>query len=217
MSTDKYVAAVTLQTKSGIKKDYVRNVWAFAGGSGSDLDDAAAINSHLATFYGAMANWSKELNAGATVDVYKVDLVTGKLSTPFTSSWHAAMVTVGANAPLPSEVACCLSIHGSLAGLVERAGTTRPAARHRGRLYLGPWDSNWCSQDATTFRPSASTLANVINGAATTLMGATDVTWSVWSRTNKAFYPVSGGFVDNEWDTQRRRGTQATARVTFGA
>jgi hypothetical protein len=67
-------------------------------------------------------------------------------------------------------------------------------------------------------RPSAEILAGL---AAAGLQLKTDhgtggnMRWAVWSRVNHAMYEVTGGFIDNEFDTQRRRGEVSTARSTF--
>jgi hypothetical protein len=39
--------------------------------------------------------------------------------------------------------------------------------------------------------------------------------WSVWSRKNANTKLVTGGFVDNAFDTQRRRGEKASGRQTW--
>jgi hypothetical protein len=44
-----------------------------------------------------------------------------------------------------------------------------------------------------------------------------DVTWMQVSTTFGIANPVTGGFVDNSFDTQRRRGSAPTARDTWGA
>jgi len=58
-----------------------------------------------------------------------------------------------------------------------------------------------------------------LRGAATYLKGASDAaadwTWVVYSTVDNAMYPVDNGWVDNSWDTQRRRGVKPTARYTF--
>jgi hypothetical protein len=42
-----------------------------------------------------------------------------------------------------------------------------------------------------------------------------DTTWSVWSEANQTASPVRDGWVDDAWDTQRRRGLDSSARTTF--
>jgi hypothetical protein len=47
------------------------------------------------------------------------------------------------------------------------------------------------------------------------MMPSTAPDWCVWSRSNHKVDPVIGGFVDNRFDTQRRRLETSTARVVF--
>jgi hypothetical protein len=39
--------------------------------------------------------------------------------------------------------------------------------------------------------------------------------WVVYSPTDDAYHEVANGWVDNAWDTQRRRGYKPTSRTTF--
>jgi hypothetical protein len=44
------------------------------------------------------------------------------------------------------------------------------------------------------------------------------VPWCIRSTTpSENFVPIVGGYIDNAFDTQRRRGPADTARLTFGA
>jgi hypothetical protein len=47
-----------------------------------------------------------------------------------------------------------------------------------------------------------------------TALGGLDVDWVVYSRVDNRSSPVTDWFVDNSWDTQRRRGPRATSRIT---
>ena len=51
--------------------------------------------------------------------------------------------------------------------------------------------------------------------AATTLMASIDPTWAVWSRHDALARAVVGGWCDDAWDVQRRRGEVAVVRTTF--
>lgn len=125
---------------------------------------------------------------------------------------------------LPREVALCLSLHGDLAGIAEDvpggpagpAGDTHPRARVRGRLFIGPWNL-----DAGGLRPGASvrTLLQNIGTALIANNGHSTAEYlpAIYSRKNRATVPMTGGWVDDEWDIQRRRGTQRTTRTLFGS
>jgi len=118
-------------------------------------------------------------------------------------------------APLPPEVALCLSFQGEPV-------SGEPQARKRGRIYLGPIRQDRVGTDG---RPTQGMLTSVLD-AATALKAAGDASttwyWAVWSPTTAAAstpalanVPIENGWVDNEFDTQRRRGRVATFRQTF--
>jgi hypothetical protein len=58
-------------------------------------------------------------------------------------------------------------------------------------------------------------LINALHDAGARLLGLTGANWRVWSRRNAAVYTVATGWIDNEFDTVRRRRIKATARTTF--
>jgi hypothetical protein len=47
------------------------------------------------------------------------------------------------------------------------------------------------------------------------LSGTQDWTWCLYSRKLDLMPEIVGGWVDNAWDIQRRRGYAATSRTTF--
>lgn len=105
----------------------------------------------------------------------------------------------------PTEVAFVVSYQAArVSGL--------PQARRRGRFYIGPLEA----QD--TARPDNAQVTAVRQAAAGLLAAsraATGWTWAQYSPTNGTGADVDNGWVDDEWDTQRRRGRSATYRSTF--
>jgi hypothetical protein len=99
---------------------------------------------------------------------------------------------------IPNEIALCLSFDG---------GQHQP--RQRGRIFLPAW----LIGGALSLRPS-DTQMNTILGFATDLsnVGGANVDWIVWSRVNRSATGINHAWVDDEWDTQRRRGLRATKR-----
>lgn len=128
---------------------------------------------------------------------------------------------------LPREVAACLSYHGNLAGLAEDTpggvtgpkGDTHPAARKRGRLYLGPL--NHAMLGAGVNGPGVKPeFRSVVTQAARALALAVaaaleGLAWMVWSRVAHSISPILGGFMDDAFDTQRRRGISASTRTLW--
>lgn len=122
-----------------------------------------------------------------------------------------------ASLPLPDECAVVLSYHADLTGVPEFVGRTRPAARRRGRVYLGPLDRVACSEDSGS--PVVSpTFITDLNAAAKALLitGSSHWVGGVWSKTDHTVRRVVGGWVDNLFDVRDHRGDRRiAARTTF--
>lgn len=125
-------------------------------------------------------------------------------------SSHASVGTNG----LPNEVAAVLS-YRSGPGTAGSGGTTNKRAR--GRIYFGPLSVS--AVDITGSLPDArltTGLRNALAGGALNIKGTSqDVTWRQYSRVSNVMADVSGGFVGNAPDTQRRRGREETARTVW--
>lgn len=93
-----------------------------------------------------------------------------------------------------------------------------PQARRRGRIYLGPFGQTVLGTTAVTSdRPLAAAVTAIANAAtalATATAGAV-VPWVIYSPTNGSGAVVTDGWVDNAFDTQRRRGVAATSRTLW--
>lgn len=115
----------------------------------------------------------------------------------------------------PLEVSLCLSYEGAkVAGLQQ--------ASRRGRIYLGPLGDivTTVHGDPTHFPVPGTVWTTNILAAAHQLTVATighGWQWVVYSRKLGSSTPVVDGWVDNAWDTQRRRGNAATSRRTWTA
>lgn len=110
--------------------------------------------------------------------------------------------------PLPSEVAVCLSFQAA-----RQSGN--PQSRRRGRIYIGPLGVNGLD---TSGRPSSAHMTALANaGSAFLAQSVTDGdwAWAVWSTVDQNISFVTNGWVDNSYDTQRRRGLEYTSRTTF--
>jgi len=71
---------------------------------------------------------------------------------------------------------------------------------------LGPSND---SRPIIEFRNALKAAAEALADDAVTL----GVTWSILSRSDGDTKPVVGGYIDNAWDTQRRRGVEPTSRL----
>lgn len=143
---------------------------------------------------------------------------------PHGSPWAIKTWTLGAPTAgytgAPSELAVVLSFHSQYSGLTEEAGGTRPKSRHRGRLYIGPLCKESWDVEATTNRVKViDGLKTTIGAAAAAMINAGtagEPKWAQWSRKNAELQPVVGGWVDDAFDIQRRRGEKSKTRTTIG-
>lgn len=149
----------------------------------------------------------------ARIELYEVDPGSGLAGTPIELRQFTIPVGPGAaDDLLPNEVAICSSFAAG-----APAGTS--AARRRGRIYFGPLRDTSITNDPLTFQPIVATSLRETLLRATERLAETLLSQghelSVWSRTDGAFFPVVRGWVDNEFDTQRRRGEVATSRLLW--
>lgn len=210
---------------SGLPADTYINDFAFrliAGGTPTtgELDDAMdAVDEFYNTvtastrYIGGMI--SAAVDRGATHELQAYSISAGG-SPIYTRPWLGPdNPAVSTN--LPSEVAAVLSFHGDLTGVLEESGATRPRARRRGRIYIGPLTTG--AVDGTADDPLINPLWVTTMNQAANVMGdaalADGWMWSVWSRAANELYEIVAGWVDNAPDTQRRRGATSTTRTVF--
>lgn len=153
---------------------------------------------------------------------------------PLAVAVQLAMAASGAGGfNLPSEVALCMSFRGDYGLALEEAADDadadsapeRPRSRRRGRIFEGPFGTDAIAV-GTPGRPHANLIAALVDygdrladiGTQGFAFGL-DLRWVVKSGAYVGAavttHDVSSVWVDNEWDTQRRRGIRATARTTI--
>jgi len=198
-------AQVQLATTSGVLEDRPTNVFHFvmtADGATADL-----VTTALSTFYTSLGTKfpTTIASSGHTVKFY--DLAAPTPRAPFAER----SLTVGgarATTSLPAEVALCLSFQGT-----RQSGSSQ--ARRRGRIYIGPLGQNQAAGDG---RPGSGMVADLVAAGAALLAAsnaAVSWNWEIWSPTSGQMVPVANGWVDNAFDTQRRRGVSPSSRSTF--
>lgn len=169
---------------------------------GSLLDtDLEAICDDLVGMYNTRYN-----NAGKEI-VCKAYDVDAKPNYP------RAVSTINAGLPWvanhPREVALCLSF----------AGSNRGNRSERGRIYLMPSLAIAGAGAVDTVRPStqaqnwALDFYDVANESFPDI-GGVDWQFGIYSPTYNKFTTAAQAWVNDEWDTQRRRGLRETTRVT---
>lgn len=109
---------------------------------------------------------------------------------------------------LPAEVAVTCSFQGT-----RQSGSSQ--ARRRGRIFLGPTVALNSGSTTTV----SETMVNNIAAQFTEMKAASDASvdyqWRIWSPTDGSSVLVDNGWIDNAWDTQRRRGPRATSRTVW--
>lgn len=205
---------------SGFGEDTVTNTWHFDAATNpitGDFVDAPNILDMVEDFYtvtpvgdtrNLMSLYNTQLTGDYTIRAYSLDDPSPR-PVRATRSGTAPVATTA----LPEEVALVLSYEA-----VPAAGI--PQARRQGSIFLGPWSVHADVLDQTDGRPRAPLLL-LIRRAARDLLAASNASlnneWVVWSPTSLAASTVANGHVDNAWDTQRRRGVDATVRQTWTA
>jgi len=236
-------AVVQLARKTGITADTVDNDFYF---SMSDFDEIGAtradnLRDTLTRFYNNVhapgtvslaSHLGDQLDRSSLATIIKFYSLEEPLSFPLVwgSPKQTRSFTLGTATPstsLPSEIALCMTYHSDLTDVPETATNPtpppafiRPASRRRGRIYLGPFNANALVESPTVFEPTPSTeLLNGVAGAGGFIQGdlPPNTQWNVVSQADEQTYDVAGGWVDNAWDSQRRRGNEADARTTFSA
>lgn len=148
----------------------------------------------------------------ARIKMYDMGHPTPRQPLLFTPSTFT-LPSTSASTTVPQEACVVMSYHGA-----QVSGSS--PARQRGRMYLGPLTSGAIDPGSSTKFPTihANTMTAVVNFASalrTPINGAASVVWSQYSPTDGDHATVVGMWVDNEPDTQRRRGVRATARTVL--
>ena len=183
---------VRLKGNSGLPEDVYENVLFFdvnapdtLEGTCDGINAAYAAEPHL-------AGWN-----GIEIRVY--ELAGGQPIFQKTYTTLAPSFNSG-----PGEVAVCLSYAAN-----DDPGLVGP--RRRGRIYIGPLTGGQLQVP----RPSSIVKEAVLDlGTALSQIGfGGNTTWLMYSRTDLVTAKIEVIWVDDAWDTQRRRGLSPTGRV----
>lgn len=204
-------AVVVVPADNQLPADSVVNNWGinFAGDATASY---ASVTSALAAFYTPLLNYLSSFYVWAQADVRFYNLEDPPPRVP-TEPFELGLTEAGSGTNLPQEVALCMSFRGA-----QVSGANM--ARRRGRLYLGPWAVS--ANNGSTGRPT-SALLTAIQGAGDAFLAASDASaawsWCVISSLGEPItaHNVVAGWVDDAWDTQRRRGNAPNSRLTFAS
>lgn len=199
-----YITQCIIATADNTVANFATNTFAIEA---TDVVALGLAHTALATFYQTIdANMSNLVRSANGLEVTSYNRADTKPRAPVLTNF-SALTTTG-TAPLPPEVALCLSFQAARVSGV-------PQSRRRGRIYLPFFDE---TGNGTDGRPASGVVSSTVT-AAQAFLDASDASatwaWNVWSTVNGSPSIVANGWVDNEWDTQRRRGRPATSRTVF--
>lgn len=200
-----------LYHESGIPEDTAMNVWSFTTAASKSEAAADAISEALQTFYGNIQEWMSP-NLTGLYDLVFYERQDAPPRIPWREDLALNFSPPDAGA-LPEEVALCLSFYSTPTSGV-------PAGRRRGRIYAGPLATPalGLSEAGNGNRPKLALREGLANAGGNLLdqsQSAAAWSWAIWSGVDEVSREVVGGWVDNAFDTQRRRGVDLTARTTF--
>jgi hypothetical protein len=195
------------QRQSGLPEDVVVNSWAFKVNAGF-TPDPNIFRDVLDAFYtgvhDGVSSVRDHMHPSLTSLAYRVyDL--GQLPPREVTVVPSVTWQKPTGDGLPEECSIVLSFYAD-----------RNLPRKRGRLYIGPLDTGSMVQtiDGQT-RPSLAARQAIRAGAINVLNTSQPVGWSVVSQTNASSHLITAGWVDDAFDTQRRRGPAASSRIVF--
>jgi hypothetical protein len=213
-------AQVTLASTTNLPRDASINTFAFGGGFVIG-DTPSQIGPRLRDFYN-----SAKPGMNSPLSYYLANSLSRTVP-PHVKIWAAGPGELGEpntefdldplgppsdDDKLPQEVALCLSFRSN--------DQAFPLKRRRGRIYLGPltFDAMTVNPGTNPARPNPNILNDIALSAQLNLADQQGTyPHAVWSRVGNFFAIVDQYEVDNEFDTQRRRGRKASARTIVPA
>jgi len=198
-----------------LPEDRFINTFHFLGQVGTpDADIRTALHAAVQGFYfnsyGRSASVGGYLSTFIVTEwqtvIYDLSLPEGERE-PDAFTWD---LPTRSGVGLPEEVAVCLTL----------AGAPPVTPRRRGRMYVGPLlNLSQVIDDSSTSTPTRvnttdnQSIGNQLAVAAKHLVDEPLIEWCVRSITpSENFVPIVGGWVDNAFDIQRRRGPDPTVR-----
>lgn len=196
---------VSLRPTNNLPEDWVTNVWHFDNAEGTPTQNDA-IFANLLDFYEVLRQYLPSVIAGTGHWMRMYQVSDPKPRAPI--SEYEFSIPAPSGSPLPLEIAAVLSYEApQLSGV--------PQARRRGRVYLGPFNGGVIGTDGRLVTGFLTAMTDAAEALLTASQASTTWKWSTHSQVLGTGAEVSNGWMDNEPDTQRRRGRTATARVVF--
>lgn len=214
-------AQVRIPRVNNLPEDVIINTWHIQSAvAGSQEAMATAFQTDLEDFYVACSAIFPSALISEDWEVRYYDINAEPPAIPVVS--FPMHIELGSPAPAPAELAICLSYRATYV-------SGSPSARRRGRVYLGPCSTEAFQSLNGDVRVAVATrtaITAAAEGLLTASSASTAYDWVVFSPTTHqavpgggdfGFFPVIGGWVDNAFDIQRRRGSDATVRQLWPA
>lgn len=209
-------AQVRLNRDTGAEQDVITNTWHFDVDNGTAAAAAAEVHTGLEFFYQAVDTYMPTDLITTTANCRYYDMSEDEPRFPVLTDDIA--LTLSSTSPMPPEVSLCLSFQGA-------TGSGVNMRRRRGRVFVGPLVASTLEVSGGRTRPTSAVRTAIANAAASlkAYTGTLGVSWAVFSPTtyadtgslDAAFEDVVSGWVDDEYDIQRRRGTIPALRTTW--
>lgn len=207
-----YRVQVAIPRTTNLPEDVAVNTFHFRRGTTAEDAFLDTVQERLGGFYSDLVDggvMSNQLNMqAARLKVY--DLADPEPRVPVRDDVLSDTIANSTEDPLPSECAIVVSWTGErLSGI--------PAARTRGRTYVGPI-SRSTQKLGDRDRLDDTKQVTIANAAEAMIDAFTldpEEGLVIYSHTGAIASLVVGGYVDNAYDTQRRRGKAATSRLAF--
>lgn len=220
-----YKFSVHIPARTGLPRDdAINSFYATPAGAVDDTDLSAAI-ACFENFYTLAPSghgnsvsqfFSADRDPGSNkcrIDVYEIPATRGDLGTPIYSENFTWVPYSGSSTPLPDQVAACMSYDSIVPGATH-------LHRRRGRIFLGPLNSLPMAGGTTSTDPQsvAATYRSTVTAAAQELYTALQIPspswiWGQWSPTDWLVRGLKRVYMDDRFDTQRRRLERPSTRT----
>lgn len=209
---------------SGLPEDVTVNDFAFSDALTSVFAAAAVEDFYLGanttlTTAARLSTVVSRVALACSTEVYALNTQAKLAGGPLGSPTLVTPFTMGAVSTaenMVSEVQVCLSFRADYGDVPEEDPPSRPRARRRGRVYVGPLTRNSLLIAGNNVpRPSVSCIEDLLDAAERLADPVVlNSTWGVWSRADAIVREIVEASVDDAFDTQRRRGEPPTTRTT---
>lgn len=204
--TKLYKVTVELESATGLPRDAQQNTWWFDGPDSPSVPQWEQFRSRLVSFYNSWGTSRSQLALSGAGRLLARDT---ELPAPAEPVYESPITVTKQNLPpLPFDCAAVVTFAAQ-----PVSGIRVQSLRNRiylGGLTTGPNDPT--GRISSSFR---TTVATGYNALVSALEADGEFEHVVYSTKRDEVFTVWNAWMDNQWDTQRRRDQKATARSMF--